>query len=417
LARSTHLFLAKRKDTIVRSVPAKKNASDRLFGWWYRLAAPPDMPEDASLRERESVRRGKLASVIILFEFFYHFATVGVGVTSDLGLLPILIISMVVLTVAAIFNRYGKTSIAGALSVLVLEVGMFLNFTMLALAGGGLSSFDLPLYDILVIPTLIAISLFPGWVTFSVAALNSLLIVASIVLLPKTPELTHALAAAPYDSWFRPVSIQLVAALVCYFWVSNTFQAMKRADFAEEVNKLAQTLASQQQVALKEKQQLEESIQQIVSVHTQVANGDFTARVPLNQSNVLWSIAGSLNNLLARLQRWRQDALQLQRVELTLQQVVQEMQRAKKQGLPPKIQKTGTILDPLLAEITTEKASFQGSLDRTVTSQEAFTPQERFAGPSQELFTPQERFPPLSDPFTPLSDRPIDSKRRSTQGF
>jgi len=397
-------------------VAKPKDVSDRLFGWWYRLAAPPDISEDAPLYERTRVRRGKLASIIILFEIFYHFATIGVGVTSNPALLPILMIALIVLAVAAIFNRNGKTSVAGTLSVLILEVGMFASFTRLALAGGGLSSFDLPLYDILIIPTLIAISLFPGWVTFSVAALNCLLIVASIVLLPKTHELQLALAGAPYDTWFRPVSIQLVAALVCYFWVSNTFQAMKRADSAEEVNKLAQALATQQQIALQEKQQLEESIQQIVAVHTQVANGDFSARVPLTQNNVLWSIAGSLNNLLARLQRWRQDAQQLQRIEQTIQQTVYDMRQAKKQGVSLPIKKTGTILDPLIAEIAAEKGNYSASIDRPVPSQEFFTPQERFPS-SQELFTPQERFPPLPDPFTPQSKGSNSFRKRSDSGI
>jgi hypothetical protein len=397
---SFYFTFAKRKETIVRSVTTPKDVSDRLFGWWYRLAAPPDISEDAPLYERERVRRSKLASIIILFEVVYHFATIGVGVTSNPGLLPTLIIALIVLAVAAIFNRNGKTSVAGTLSVLILEVGMFANFTRLALAGGGLSSFDLPLYDILIIPTLIAISLFPGWVTFSVAALNSLLIVASIVLLPKTAELTQALAGAPYDTWFRPVSIQLVAALVCYFWVSNAFQAMKRADSAEEVNKLAQTLATQQQIALQEKQQLEESIQQIVEVHTQVANGNLRARVPLTQNNVLWSIAGSLNNLLARMQRWRQDAQQLQRLEQMIQQVVYDMRQAKKRGASLQMQKTGTILDPLIAEIAVEKGNYLVSSDRPVPAQELLTPQERFP-PAQELFTPQERFPPAQELFTP----------------
>lgn len=397
----------------MQSMITQKDVSDRLFGWWYRLAAPPDISEDAPLRERESIRRGKLASVIILFEVVYHCATIGVGVTSNAGLLPTLIISLLALTTAAIFNRYGKTSVAGALAVLVLEIGMAANLTRLSLAGGGLSSFDLPLYDVLVIPTLIAISLFPGWVTFLVAALNSLFIVATITLFPKTPELVKALAEAPYDTWFRPVSIQLVAALVCYFWVSNAFQAMKRADFAEEVNKLSQTLAEQQQAALQEKQQLEESIQQIVAVHTQVANGDFSARVPLSQNNVLWSIAGSLNNLLARLQRWRQDAQQLGRIERVIQQAVQEVRRAKKQGMPLYMYKTGTILDPLIAEIAADKGSHLAFSDRPGPSQELPDPQGNLPVPSSELFTPSESFPPMSDRLTPLPDVPTHFRRRS----
>ncbi|GAC1360375.1 MAG: hypothetical protein NVS2B12_09140 [Ktedonobacteraceae bacterium] len=41
--------------------------------------------------------------------------------------------------------------------------------------------------------------------------------------------------------------------------------------------------------------QLDASIQQIVQTYMRIANGDFDARVPLNQDNVLWQVAGSLN--------------------------------------------------------------------------------------------------------------------------
>jgi hypothetical protein len=161
-----------------------------------------------------------------------------------------------------------------------------------------------------------------------------------------------------YELYFQPLSVQIVVILVSLFWTSSTTTEMKRANRAEEINKLSQALAAQQQNAIQEKQQLEESIQQIVAVHMQVANGDFNARVPLDRGNVLWSIAGSLNNLLSRVQRWRQEAQQLQRTEQAMQQALYIIQQAKKQGTVPRLQKTGTALDPLLAEITEDITSY-----------------------------------------------------------
>jgi hypothetical protein len=76
--------------------------------------------------------------------------------------------------------------------------------------------------------------------------------------------------------------------------------------------------------------------------------------VPLDQighNNVLWSIAGSLNTLLARLQRWNQEAQQLRRTEQAILQTLQHVQLAKKQGIPLHLQRSGTPLDALLAEI------------------------------------------------------------------
>jgi hypothetical protein len=46
----------------------KQLATDRLLGWWYRFTAPPEVPDDAPLREREIVRRGKLTSATLLIE-------------------------------------------------------------------------------------------------------------------------------------------------------------------------------------------------------------------------------------------------------------------------------------------------------------------------------------------------------------
>lgn len=363
-----------------RQTPARS----RLFDWWYYLTTPPEMREDAPLAQRAAVRRARLASVIILFEIVYHLAVVGVGATSNHQLIPVLIISLSVLAIAALFNRFGRVSVAGFLAVTILELGMFFNLTSLSLLAGGLSPFDLPLYDILVIPTLIALSLFPRWITFSIAGLNTLFIVATLLFFPKTPEMVQLLAGAPYDTWFRPVSIQFVAGMVCYFWVSNAFQAMKRADLAEEVNKLAQALALQQQAALQEKQQLEESMQSIIMVHTQVANGNFAARVPLNQKNVLWSIAGSLNNLLARLQRWREDAIQLQRTEQAIQAAIHALQQAKLQGIPMRVSKTGTIVDLLVTEMTMGKPASQAFPEQVLRS-------------SGQQLSPPEQFPSVSD--------------------
>jgi len=77
-----------------------------------------------------------------------------------------------------------------------------------------------------------------------------------------------------------------------------------------------------------------------------------SARVPLDQQNVLWSVAGSLNNLLARLQSWRQGAMTLQQNEQLLQQLIYNIQLAKRQGQTLQAYKTGTSLDALIMEIS-----------------------------------------------------------------
>jgi Type IV pili methyl-accepting chemotaxis transducer N-term len=89
--------------------------------------------------------------------------------------------------------------------------------------------------------------------------------------------------------------------------------------FRPTTRKLQQTIQeimTLQQAISKQKQELESGIQLILETHVQVANGDFATRAPLAQDHLLWQIAYSLNNLLARLQRLSQAEAELQRAKL-----------------------------------------------------------------------------------------------------
>jgi hypothetical protein len=336
----------------------QQNVSDRLFGWWYALTASPVVSDDAPLRERENVRISKLTSATLLFEIVYITIVIGVAFTNNPHLLPVLIINYLCILIGIVCNRLRYARLAAILAFSTLEIGMFYNIFNLSMAGA-LNSYNLPLFDILVIPELIAVSLFPAWFVLPVGAFNCLSIAACLLFLPKTTDLQHALVVAAYNIYERPIAIQIVTALISYLWVSSAIQGLRRADNADEVNKLTQVLAVQQQAALQEKQLLEEGIQEIVAVHIQVANGNLDARVPLDQKNVLWSVAGSLNNLLARLQSWRQEAQQLKYVELSIQKTLSDVQQAKTRGTPLSYRRTGTILDILVSEFINTKLSDQ----------------------------------------------------------
>ena len=324
---------------------------DRLFGWWYAIAAPSAPVKNASLHTREVVRKGQFTSLVLLLEFIINIPSY--FVSSDPHLIVPLSISMVMLCVGVLLNRMGKTLAAGILVVVVIEYGMCSWFVSFGFAGSGLALIELPFLAILIQPVLIAVSLFSASVALSLAGFNSLFIASVIFFLPKTPELAHYLSTlqSGFTIYFIPIINLLFVTLISVLWVNSARREMRRADHAEEVNRLVEALAVQQQSALLEKQLLEESIQQIVTVHAQVANGDLAARVPLDQKNVLWSIAGSLNTLLARLQHWRLEALQGQRTEQAIQLILHDLQQARKTGVAFYPRKTRTALDPLIAEI------------------------------------------------------------------
>jgi len=150
--------------------------------------------------------------------------------------------------------------------------------------------------------------------------------------------------------------------------------------FRPTTHKLQQTIQeiiTLQQAIAQQKQELESGIQLILETHVQVANGDFATRAPLTQDHLLWQVAYSLNNLLARLQRLSQAEAELQRtkveyrrqmgsnqteaqqIKVELQQIyaetqhlVEALREAKVREHPIWLPPSHTVLDPLCRELT-----------------------------------------------------------------
>jgi type II secretory pathway pseudopilin PulG len=341
----------------------EENIIDRLFGWWYAIATPRERSKDAPLHERALIRKSRFISLVLLIEIVYHvfyLYVVVVLVNAPDAALPISI-TIGCFIIGIILNRLGKQRIAGIIAFAAIELSMCLYFINECFGAGGFSPSDLAVLSILVSPDIIAIALFPTWIALSLGTFNCLFVIVILAFLPKTPDMIQQLAILGPIDYYQQVSIQAVVILVSLLWANSALYEMKRADRAEEINKLTQALTAHQQAAFQEKQQLEASIQQIVAIHTRVANGELGVRVPLDQKNKLWLIAGPLNNLLARAERWRQGAQQQQQTELAIQQALHDIQQAKKQGAPLRIRKTGTSIDPILAEITGDRFSHPSS--------------------------------------------------------
>jgi hypothetical protein len=99
--------------------------------------------------------------------------------------------------------------------------------------------------------------------------------------------------------------------------------------FRPTAYKLNQTIAeiiALERANAEQKYQLEAGIQLILQTHVQTANGNFNARAPLTEDHVLWQIAYSLNNLLARLQRLSQADMELRQTKLNATRVVASFQ-------------------------------------------------------------------------------------------
>jgi prefoldin subunit 5 len=290
--------------------------------WWYRLTAPPEVASNASVAERERARRARLSSTILFVLLLSLFASlIGAILQSDRTLLFVLLPSFLVSIVVLALNRLGKVLTAGIILVSGFELGHIAG-----LVGNphGLAASDLPGFDFLVESILLAVSFLPIKTVPWLALGNCIFIWAALTFLPHTADLGSLLATQAYSTIETPIALQVIIAFVTYLWVRSTNRAIARADRAEVVASLQQTIAQQ-------KQQLDEGIQQILQTHVQVANGNFQARAPLMQDNSLWQIAVSLNNLLARLQRLGDSERALQQEKYELQKTRDALDQSKQE--------------------------------------------------------------------------------------
>ena len=337
--------------------------------WWYRMAAPPEPSASASIQQREAYRRGKLIAIVLGAVAIV--ATIGTlaGILILHNINQILTVSpcIVVAFFTALLNRRGQVVIAGILMVLVAEASVMGSVVAVSLPA--MSVYALPVLDLLVLPEIIAVSLLPPAFVFMSAVMNIAFIVSTLTFLfPHNAELIKTLHASLGDAVARPVVIQILTAVVSFLWVRSAEQAIYRANRATTIATLEHDMAEQAHAIAQQKRRLDASIQQIVETHTRVANGDLKARVPLTQGNVLWEVAGALNNLLSRFQRAvqaerRVEELQRQgqwahQVEYRLRLLKQEIEKqasiirsAKRSRRPVRFNRTETMIDPLLVEL------------------------------------------------------------------
>jgi HAMP domain-containing protein len=343
--------------------------------WWYQMMAPPEPLATANLKQREAHRRGRLIATILFLQILldiFVVLTVGVFVNHFVILNTGLFIP--VLLFAGWLNRRGRVIISGIFSVAFLEISLF---ALILTYPGGLTTFALPFFDLLVFGALFAVSLLPEGTVFLVAALNIGFIVGALFLMPKSNELAALLQTSNAgDAIVRPVAIQIGVAFVSYLWVRSAKKALERADRATSIATLEHSLAQQGQQIEQEKQQLEQSIQQIVETHMRVARGDVSARVPLSPDSALWQVSGLLNNTLARLEHLQRAETELQQVRRIVDYLGEALRRPT--GKPIAWSQTGTVFDTFVAQYNTLAQHYEGLVREHETLSRAYSERQRW---------------------------------------
>jgi hypothetical protein len=352
----------------IQETSNQREGLDRWLGWWYRYTAPPQAPANADLEQREIVRRGRLASTILFF-----LAAILIFLVGPIGAFgpnhQILLTAAIILVLIAIcipINRSGHVNVVGVIVSLSVNIGIYASILR---SPGGISPGDLGMFDMLVFSEVFVASLLPIFWVIPDAVLNILFCYCVLTYWQKTPLLLQIMHGSGYFSVIsRPIQIHFIVSGVLYLWVWSANRAIRRADRAEEIAKLQHDIAAQQQAIISEKQQLDADVQAILQTHVQASNGRLDARVSLQEGAILWPIAGSLNNLLSRMQRLKVAEQQLQKLLPRIQRASQmefELQRIQEAvlalagaihvsdeaGQVIHSSNSGTVVDMLAAEL------------------------------------------------------------------
>jgi hypothetical protein len=318
-------------------------------GWWLNLTAPRWPARSLPIAERERLRKAELTSVSFLALFAFLLALVSNSL-ADPGTAQAVVVMAIILVIAALFNRTGRTRVAAYLTPSAL---MLLTAAAVLQAPGGLRLVAFPAYDLFAVPIFLVSltgSARAPWV-FALAAIG--FVVGDFLL---QPHATIQVNGLPFDgldyeakiftAWGlinRHIALLFFAAFFSWLGARSVDNAIARADQAEAIAQLEHAFAEQTR-------QLEYGIEAIRQTHARIANGDFSARAPLAQEHILWQIAYSLNNLIQRLQRSQEAEDMLRRTQAEITRLVQEIQRAKSGLQPLWPPPSGTLLDPLVKE-------------------------------------------------------------------
>lgn len=304
-----------------------------FFAWWYKLTAPPDPPPGATFAQRDNARRGRIASAIMLFLASILVFVFPIGVLTPNHTIAFVAVTVwTVILICIPLNRRGYVILVGVLIGLSVNIGQY--FSILT-APHGLSISDKDILYLLVFAEILIGAILPvDWILLP-AGINILFSIWQLTFAPHNPTTATLLSATYSINMFRVLQLHILVTGVIWILGRYARQAIIRADQAEEVARLHHEMALQAQTAEEQRQALEEGKVELIAVLQRVANGDWNARASLPGNNGLWALAGTINNLLTRLQRLRMQEREMQqRLNPRLQQLAQmEHQKMRTQAL------------------------------------------------------------------------------------
>lgn len=320
----------------------------RFLRWWWLFTAPDDPGCGASFAEREHARVGRLTSVVLLGVITLSAMSLPTSLSK-----PILslsgVFSIAMSCFALVVNRKGLVTTAAILLVASTNIALMVGVW-------SLPDQKLSLIWLFVAIVVMAASLLPPLAMFPLVLAQCLFVLLDFMLQPNTDEYTKIRASGNYIVLLAPILGQLFIALVAYLWVSSTSHALQRADRAEELVELRERDVRRTLEEAERRRELEQGLAQMQSVLSQLANGNFHARVRPLRDPQLWQLGNTLNHFIGRLARLGQSEFTLKRTDEESQRLADAIyvMRSGRQPIWPVV--SGTPLDRVIEALTVEMA-------------------------------------------------------------
>jgi hypothetical protein len=321
-----------------------------------------ELMKHTSIALREKARRkqivGAILLVIVIFQLVELPGALMMHTAMDIGTV---VLGLALCAVAALFNQFGKITIVTVLLIAVIDLGCGL---MLLTSPMGLDVSDLPVFDVLLVSELIAVSLLPAISVFPVALGNILFTIAVLMFAPRTMELNMVLTSnMAYDTILQPIGLQIIVALVCFIWVRSALRALARADRAEEIAQLQRRETELLRREAEFNHIFTQGSDHLLEVLVRAANGDHSVRSTLYQNHPLWRIGNALNVLLTRVNRMANAEKEINRLRMTIAELTERLfDRERRRGQAP----PSTILVTPLSQPVTPTASSSSPIARSI---------------------------------------------------
>lgn len=334
----------------LQNFPIKKSSAwSRFWAGWYRISSPADPPPDATLDERETVRRARVNSIVLLILFIFNIPSFPSAIYGpNKALLILLLILIVIVIISVYLNRIGSVNTVGTLIWISFSASIMTNIVT---TPGGFSFTVIPLFMLLILPQTLASVMLPPIFVFAAAGLNILFCILAVNLMPRPASMNALMPIAYSNGVFLPITVLGITAGISFLAQNSLGRALRERDRAQEIIRLERNLSQQADEMARRKEQLEQSIAMIIQTQTQVANGNLNAQVPLTAENVLWPVAGTLNNLISRLRRAQSVERELELTKQSANALINSIRTYKAGQMTNQYRRTGTVVDPIAMEI------------------------------------------------------------------